>query len=118
LQLKKIKVLKPKLPARILQQGLQKWLIVTLGPTVGTEFAGSDQWGSIPFSLITRGLKWRFTVIVSHFPRLIVSATPIFSLLATKKFNNDFKRREYHVDCHVKKAASFFVACKPNQPQG
>jgi hypothetical protein len=24
------------------------------------------------------------------------------------------KRREYHVDCHAKKAAIFFVACEPN----
>jgi hypothetical protein len=24
------------------------------------------------------------------------------------------KRREYHVDCHTKKAAIFFVACEPN----
>ncbi len=24
------------------------------------------------------------------------------------------KRREYHVDCHAKKAAIFFMACEPN----
>ncbi len=55
----------------------------------------SLQWELVSFAgsgLITRGLYWRFTAIVSHFPRLIVSATPLFSLLATKKFNNDFKK--------------------------
>jgi hypothetical protein len=28
------------------------------------------------------------------------------------------RRREYHVDCHAKKAAIFFVACEPNTATG
>jgi hypothetical protein len=35
--------------------------------------------------------------------------------LETKKFNMSSKRKEYHVDDHSKKAATFFVACEPNQ---
>jgi hypothetical protein len=38
-------------------------------------------------------------VIVSHFSRLNVRATPLFSLLATKSSTMFSKRKEYHVDC-------------------
>ncbi len=56
-----------------------------------TLFAGSDQWGSIPYPY-NAGHSGALLHIVSRFPRLIVSATSLFSLLATEKFNNDFKK--------------------------
>jgi hypothetical protein len=49
------------------------------------------------------------------FPEGTLFSRPLFCLLETKKFNMSSIRKEYHVDDRSKKAATFFVACEPNQ---
>ncbi len=47
--------------------------------------------------------------------RCSLLARPLFSLSWQQNSSTmTLRRREYHVDCRAKKAATFFVACEPN----
>jgi len=39
---------------------------------------------------------------------------PYFLSVESRHFTMSSKRREYHVDCHAKKVALFFLACEAN----